>query len=128
MARPRFTLFHYPDCSKSRPAFDLLTARLPATDFQTIFYAQPDQISSACSTLPEALALLPRESLLDAIRQDELTDVERQELAKNATAAFVGELVSRDVAARLQRPLLVDWDQRRATVGRPFSNIEQMLP
>ncbi|KAF9081818.1 hypothetical protein BGX29_007955 [Mortierella sp. GBA35] len=112
------TFFHNPKCSTSRNASKLLTdasshtttTNNPAFTINTIEYLKNPL------TRDEVKQIL---TFLDA---EEHPEVIKEFLRKDAPAAKTIEeaqdIVERD-PAMMQRPLVVDWDAKKAVIGRP---------
>ncbi|TPX62316.1 hypothetical protein PhCBS80983_g00551 [Powellomyces hirtus] len=117
-SKPRFTIFHNPNCTKSCAGLGLLTSRLPPASFETVDYTtQPP----SCSTLREIVEYLG-ENRKQAIREEAVS-----ESTASGNCDEIVSILSKDVVKTLQRPIVVDWQNKKAVIGRPMSNVEDLI-
>ena len=114
------TIYHNPDCSKSRQTLEILELR----GIQPRIVEYLSQPPDAQTLLRLAAALeLPLAELLRKSEDD--FKAAEDSLALNDDAALAAWL--HDHPRVLQRPIVVDEDQNRAVIGRPPQNVLEII-
>lgn len=112
------TLYHNPNCSKSRAALDILTAS--KTAFKVVEYLKAPPSRADLEAIIAALDIAP----IELVRQDK----HFQELALNPDDYPTSQAVIELLLAHprlLQRPIVTRGT--RAVIGRPPEDIHQLL-
>ncbi|KAI8818118.1 uncharacterized protein EV422DRAFT_569905 [Fimicolochytrium jonesii] len=119
---PRFTLYHNPSCSKSNATLTFLNSVLSPSTLHIVDYTSTlpalDELTKVCS-------LMPVGHRKEVVRWDEV-DGEGANVSDEDVDAIV-RVVMQDVRKRLQRPLVVDWANGKAVVGRPLENVKALI-
>jgi len=113
------TVYHNPDCSKSRRALELLWDRGVAFDVVEYLVSPPDR-----ETLQRLVELSGENPSVFVRTTDPAFREAGLKLEDGASAADVAELVSRHPAV-LQRPIAVSGE--RVVIGRPPERILDVL-
>ncbi|KAJ3183970.1 hypothetical protein HDU85_001821 [Gaertneriomyces sp. JEL0708] len=123
MARPQITFYHNPKCSKSRECASTTIPKFPNLNIETVEYTtSPPSVED----LRLIVGFLPEEARGDIVRTDDLSPEEKNAV-QSGSIDIVVEVLQKDLAKRLQRPLVVDWKAKKAAIGRPMDRVEELL-
>ncbi|KAI8379435.1 thioredoxin-like protein [Radiomyces spectabilis] len=119
------TIFHNPRCSKSKCALDFLEEQRKQEGFhlEVVQYQKDPPSRQVIQQLADFLGLTAK---------DELTkpwDLLMRPEAKNKVNSWndAYDLLEKNPAL-LERPFVIDWDQRKAALGRPeLSAIQELV-
>ncbi|KAG0287125.1 hypothetical protein BGZ96_008906 [Linnemannia gamsii] len=121
-AAKSITFFHNPKCSTSRNAQTLLQSAITTTSspvsIETVEYLKHpltrDQVR-------EILTFLDAEEHPEVIKEFLRKDAPKAETIEEAQ-----EVLKKD-PAMLQRPLVVDWNAKKAVIGRPAEAVLEII-
>lgn len=115
------TIYHNPRCSKSRSTLELIEAAgvRPAIVRYLDTPPSPERILS----IADALGL----PVADLVRRNESEFTDADDVPGLDDAAALAQWLYRHPRA-LQRPIVVDEDQKKAVIGRPPDNVRTLLP
>ncbi|KAF9937938.1 hypothetical protein BGZ75_008595 [Mortierella antarctica] len=106
------TFFHNPRCSTSRNAAKLLEAETASKSFHidTVEYLKHPLTKEQVKDILGFLDAEHNPAVFDEFL--------RKDAPKAATVEQVQEIIANDPAL-MQRPLVVDWNSKKAVIGRP---------
>ncbi|KAF9148144.1 hypothetical protein BG015_010154 [Linnemannia schmuckeri] len=119
------TFFHNPKCSTSRNAQTLLAAA-STTSQSTLspFTIETVEYLKTPLTRDQVREIL---TFLDAEEHPEvIKDFLRKDAPKAVTIEEAQEILEND-PAMLQRPLVVDWNAKKAVIGRPAEAVLEII-
>ncbi|KAJ3256609.1 hypothetical protein HK103_005243 [Boothiomyces macroporosus] len=111
----RFLFLQKPTCSKCKTILAFLTEKIP-NQFETIDYTTT-QLKK--EKILEVISLMDKEDLDLVVRRDDFKGQVPTEL--NALAELLQDPLI------MQRPILVDYEKKKAVVGRPLERIYDMF-
>ncbi|KAG0350662.1 hypothetical protein BG005_009813 [Podila minutissima] len=112
-SRATITLFHNPKCSTSRNAAKLLVEASDSTNTFTIDTIEYLKHPLTKDQIKDILGFLDVEH-----HPEVYSEFLRKDAPKAETVEQVQEILVND-PAMLQRPLVVDWEKKKAVIGRP---------
>ena len=116
----KLTIYHNPRCSKSRQTLEILQAKGVTPEIVEYISNPPDiaTLLSIAKYLDKPLAELLRRGEDDFKESGSDLDIADDEAVANWLQAH---------PKVLERPIVVDFAERRAVVGRPPENVLQLL-
>ncbi|KAG0282958.1 hypothetical protein BGZ97_008763 [Linnemannia gamsii] len=126
MSTPKtITFFHNPKCSTSRNAQTLLQSAITSTtttsspvSIETVEYLKNPLTRTQ---VREILTFLDAEEHPEVIK-----DFLRKDAPKAETIEEAQDVLEKD-PAMLQRPLVVDWNAKKAVIGRPAEAVLEII-
>ncbi|KAI9207760.1 uncharacterized protein BJ171DRAFT_491378 [Polychytrium aggregatum] len=124
MSTARYTYYHHPTCSKAAGCSSYLQKTIPGR-FVLINYVETPVDRQ---TLRAVLSQMDIDDLRLAIRTENLAPEAKLQV-ENATLDSVDAFLALldEDPARLQRPIVVDHELKKAVVGRPLDRIVSLI-
>lgn len=119
---PKLTVFHNPNCTKSKRSVVCLETNKASYDLEVIQYQVDTPSIETLNILSEYLGLKQRSE--SEAPWDYLLRPEAQGKAKSFEEAY--NLIQADPVL-LERPFVIDWDRKLAVLGRPDISLVEKL-